>query len=136
MIVNSVIYFIILGNDAIHQLATGRNSSLRFTITPMNGSVASFKIYHQFYIFDEDQNYRLQLANPGNGNLGTSNSNIFSCSISFTDINELLRVYLLRKYQSNTHLKNLIYILFRAMINLYMNIENYCLDNFYKLLYN
>uniref|UniRef100_K1RIL7 Uncharacterized protein n=1 Tax=Magallana gigas TaxID=29159 RepID=K1RIL7_MAGGI len=56
-------------NDAIHQLAIGRNSSLRFTITPMNGSVASFKIYHQFYVFGEDQNYRLQLANPGNGNL-------------------------------------------------------------------
>lgn len=94
LIVNSVIYFIILGNDAIHQLATGRNSSLRLTITPMNGGVASFKIYHQFYVFGEHQKYTLQLANPGNGNLGTSNGNIFSCNISFTDINELLRVYL------------------------------------------
>ncbi|XP_065935400.1 ficolin-1 isoform X1 [Magallana gigas] len=58
-----------IGNDAIHQLAIGRNSSLRVTITPMNSSFVSFKMYHQFYVFGEDQNYRLQVANPGSGSL-------------------------------------------------------------------
>lgn len=70
-------YFIISGNEAIHQLTTGRNSSLRVTITPMDDGVVSFKMYHQFYVFGEDQNYKLQLASPGNGSLGTSNRNIF-----------------------------------------------------------
>lgn len=86
LFVHSVIYFIISGNDAIHQLANGRNSSLLVTITPIKGGFVSFKMYHQFYVFGEDQNYRLQLANPGNGNLGTSNSNIFILNITFTDI--------------------------------------------------
>lgn len=35
----------------------------------MNGSFVSFKMYHQFYVSGEDQNYRLQLAIPGNGTL-------------------------------------------------------------------
>lgn len=77
LFVYSVIYFIISGNDAIHQLANGRNLSLHVTITPLNDSFVSFKTYHQFYVFGEDQNYRLQIANPGNGNLSTSNSNIY-----------------------------------------------------------
>lgn len=72
LIFHSIINFIISGNDAIHQLSTGRNSSLRITITSMNGGFVSFKMYYQFYVFGEDQNYRLQLANPGDGNLGTS----------------------------------------------------------------
>lgn len=58
-----------IGNDVIHQLTNGRNSSLRVTITPMNGGSVSFKMYHQFYVFGEDQNYKLQLAMPGNGTL-------------------------------------------------------------------
>lgn len=58
-----------IGNDAIHQLTNGRNLSLRVTITPMNGGSVSFKMYHQFYVFGEDLNYKLQLAVPGNGNL-------------------------------------------------------------------
>lgn len=61
-----------IGNDAIHQLANGRNLSLHVTITPLNDSFVSFKTYHQFYVFGEDQNYRLQIANPGNGNLRDS----------------------------------------------------------------
>lgn len=86
LIVHSFINFIISGNDAIHQLATGRNSSLRITITPMNGGFVSFKMYHQFYVFGEDQNYRLQLANPGNESLGTLNRNILSLNIHFSQI--------------------------------------------------
>lgn len=58
-----------IGNDAIHQLTNRGNSSLRVTITPVNGGSVSFKMYHQFYVFGENQNYTLQLANPGNGNL-------------------------------------------------------------------
>nr|XP_034321773.1 microfibril-associated glycoprotein 4-like [Crassostrea gigas] len=58
-----------IGNEAIHQLTTGRNSSLYVTITPMDGGVVSFKMYHQFYVFGEDQNYTLQVANPGSGSL-------------------------------------------------------------------
>nr|XP_019922925.2 ficolin-2 [Crassostrea gigas] len=58
-----------IGNDAIHQLTRRRSSSLRVTITPIKGGSASFKMYHQFYVFGEDQNYTLQLVNPGNGNL-------------------------------------------------------------------
>nr|XP_034322128.1 ficolin-2-like isoform X4 [Crassostrea gigas]XP_034322129.1 ficolin-2-like isoform X4 [Crassostrea gigas] len=61
-----------IGNDAIHQLANGRNSSLYVTITPMDGGVVSSKMYRQFYVSGEDQNYRLQLANPGNGSLRDS----------------------------------------------------------------
>lgn len=98
LIVHLIKYFIILGNDAIHQLSTGRNSSLRITITPMNGGFVSFKMYHQFYVSGEDQNYRLQVAKPGNGSLGTSNRNIFSLNINSTDIKELLRVYFKNKY--------------------------------------
>lgn len=59
-----------IGNDAIHQLTFGRNSSLYVTITPMNGSDLSFKMYHQFYLFGEDQNYRIQIGNSGSGNIG------------------------------------------------------------------
>ncbi|XP_065942406.1 microfibril-associated glycoprotein 4-like [Magallana gigas] len=58
-----------IGNDAIHQLTTRRNSSLVVTVTPMNSSLVSLKLYYQFYIDGEDQNYTLQIANPGYGNL-------------------------------------------------------------------
>lgn len=58
-----------IGNDAIHQLAKGRNSSLHVTITQMNSGFVSSKMYHQFYVSGEDQNYTLQVANPGNGSL-------------------------------------------------------------------
>lgn len=98
LIVHLIKYVIISGNDAIHQLSSGRNSSLRITITPMNGGFVSFKMYHQFYVFGEDQNYTLQLANPGNGSLGTSNRNIFSLNIHSTYIKELLRVYFKNNY--------------------------------------
>lgn len=82
LFVNSVyIYFIISGNDAIRQLTFGRNSSLRVTITPMNSSLVSFKMYHQFYVSGEDQNYRIQVANPGSGNIGTSN-HLFQLTVS------------------------------------------------------
>lgn len=40
----------------------------------MDGGVVSFKMYHQFYVFGEDQNYTLQVANPGSGSLGISNN--------------------------------------------------------------
>lgn len=62
-----------IGNDAIRQLTFGRNSSLRVTVTPMDGGVVSFRMYHQFYIDGEDQNYRLQIANPGSGNIPSIN---------------------------------------------------------------
>lgn len=62
-----------IGNDAIRQLTFGRNSSLRVTITPMDGGVVSSRMYHQFYIDGEDQNYRLQIANPGSGNIPSIN---------------------------------------------------------------
>lgn len=39
----------------------------------MDGGDLSFKMYHQFYLFGEDQNYRIKAANPGSGNIGTSN---------------------------------------------------------------
>lgn len=81
----SVKHFIISGNDAIHQLANGRNLSLYVTITPLKDGFVSFKTYNHFYVFGEDQNYTLQLANPGNGNLGTSNSNIFILNITAAD---------------------------------------------------
>lgn len=40
----------------------------------MDGGDLSFKMYHQFYLFGEDQNYKIQVANPGSGNIGTSNN--------------------------------------------------------------
>lgn len=100
LIVHSFINFIISGNDAIHQLANGRNSSLYVTITPMDGGVVSSKMYHQFYVSGEDQNYRLQLANPGNGSLSTSNSNIFTVKRYIKKIARLC-VYFKRKFPSN-----------------------------------
>lgn len=127
LFVNSVyIYFIISGNDAIHQLAIGRNSSLRVTITPMNGGVVSFKIYHQFYVFGEDQNYTLQVANPGSGSLG-----IWNHLLKLTASNYFSFKYL----KKNNLIFDCPYIC-RAIIRLYMNFDNHCYSNIHKLLYN
>ncbi|XP_062603454.1 ryncolin-1-like, partial [Saccostrea cucullata] len=55
-----------IGNDIIHQMSKGRNSSLYVSITLTNGTTL-YELYHQFSISDESDNYRLFLGNqlPG-----------------------------------------------------------------------
>lgn len=55
------------GNDVIHQLTKGTNSSLYVEISPRRDNYTFYQVYRDFSISSEDQKYKLQLANPGNG---------------------------------------------------------------------
>lgn len=57
-----------IGNDVIHQLTMGRNSSLYVSITSTNKTI-SHTVYGQFSVFSEKQNYRLHIADYKNGSL-------------------------------------------------------------------
>ncbi|XP_062585786.1 fibroleukin-like [Saccostrea cucullata] len=58
-----------IGNDVIHQLTKGKNSSLYVSITLRNGTTL-YERYHQFSVSDESDNYRLFLGGPATRNLG------------------------------------------------------------------
>ncbi|XP_061191051.1 fibrinogen-like protein 1 [Saccostrea echinata] len=60
-----------IGNDVIHQLTRGKNSSLYVSITLQNGTTL-YELYHQFSVSDESDNYRLSLGEPATGTLGDS----------------------------------------------------------------
>ncbi|XP_061191066.1 ficolin-2-like [Saccostrea echinata] len=60
-----------IGNDVIHQLTKGSNSSLYVSITLRNGQTL-YELYHQFSISDETDNYKLFLGGPATGSLGDS----------------------------------------------------------------
>ncbi|XP_052708794.1 ficolin-2-like [Crassostrea angulata] len=54
-----------IGNDVIHQLTKGTNSSLYVEISPRRDNYTFYQVYRDFSISSEDQKYKL--ANPGNG---------------------------------------------------------------------
>lgn len=58
------------GNYVIHTLTKGRISTLYITIQMADNAEVLYQIYGQFYVSDEDSNYKLYLADPGNGSLG------------------------------------------------------------------
>lgn len=58
------------GNDVIHTLTKGRISTLYAKIQTADDAEVLYQIYRQFSVSDEDSNYKLYLADPGNGNLG------------------------------------------------------------------
>ncbi|XP_062579576.1 ficolin-2-like [Saccostrea cucullata] len=58
-----------IGNDVIHQLTRGRNSSLYVSITLTNGTKL-YELYNQFSVVDEINKYRLFLGGPATGTLG------------------------------------------------------------------
>ncbi|XP_062576933.1 fibroleukin-like [Saccostrea cucullata] len=58
-----------IGNDVIHQLTKGRNSSLYVSITLTNGTKL-YELYNQFSVADETNNYRLFLGGTATGTLG------------------------------------------------------------------
>ncbi|XP_062585737.1 fibroleukin-like [Saccostrea cucullata] len=60
-----------IGNDVIHQLTMGKNSSLYVSITLSNGSTL-YELYDQFSISDEADKYQLFLSGPVTGTLGDS----------------------------------------------------------------
>lgn len=62
--------FFYSGNDVIHQLTKGRNSSLYVSITSTNKTI-SHTVYGQFSVSSEEQNYSLHIADYKNGSLGT-----------------------------------------------------------------
>lgn len=57
-----------IGNDVIHQLTKGRNSSLYVSITSTNKTI-SHTVYGQFSVSSEEQNYALHIADYKNGSL-------------------------------------------------------------------
>ncbi|XP_062601178.1 microfibril-associated glycoprotein 4-like [Saccostrea cucullata] len=58
-----------IGNDVIHTLTKGRNSSLYVSITLKNGTTL-YERYHLFSVSGESDNYRLYLGGPATGTLG------------------------------------------------------------------
>lgn len=57
-----------IGNDAIHQLTKGRNSSLYISITSTNKTISN-TVYGQFSVSREEQKYKLHIADYENGSL-------------------------------------------------------------------
>ncbi|XP_062590163.1 fibroleukin-like, partial [Saccostrea cucullata] len=57
-----------IGNDVIHQLTKGKNSSLYVSITLSNGTLL-YQLYNQFSIYDEANQYQLFLNGPATGTL-------------------------------------------------------------------
>lgn len=64
---DSLNLIIFSGHDVIHQLTKGTNSSLYVEISPRRDNYTFYQVYRDFSISSEDQKYKLQLANPGNG---------------------------------------------------------------------
>ncbi|XP_061190478.1 ficolin-1-like [Saccostrea echinata] len=62
-------YFPPNGNDVIHRLTKGRNSSLYVSITLQSGKKL-YELYHQFSVSDEANKYKLSLGGPVTGTLG------------------------------------------------------------------
>ncbi|XP_061190526.1 fibroleukin-like [Saccostrea echinata] len=60
-----------VGNDVIHQLTKGHNSSLYVSIILTNGS-SLYELYDRFSVSDETEKYQLFLAGPAMGTLGDS----------------------------------------------------------------
>ncbi|XP_061191062.1 microfibril-associated glycoprotein 4-like [Saccostrea echinata] len=60
-----------IGNDVIHKLTKGRNSSLFVSIALQNGTTL-YELYQQFSVSDESDNYELFLGGPATGTLGDS----------------------------------------------------------------
>ncbi|XP_062576167.1 fibroleukin-like [Saccostrea cucullata] len=60
-----------IGNDVIHQLTKGNNSSLYVSITFWNGT-SLYELYENFAISDETEKYKLFLAGTAEGTLGDS----------------------------------------------------------------
>ncbi|XP_061171273.1 fibroleukin-like [Saccostrea echinata] len=58
-----------IGNDQIHQLTKGNDSSLYVSITLVNGTTL-YELYDRFSVADEAENYRLFLSGPATGTLG------------------------------------------------------------------
>ncbi|XP_062603444.1 microfibril-associated glycoprotein 4-like [Saccostrea cucullata] len=58
-----------IGNDMIHQLTKGKNSSLYISITLRNGTTL-YEHYQEFSVSNESDNYRLFLGGPATGTLG------------------------------------------------------------------
>lgn len=59
----------ISGNDALHQLTKGRNSSLYISIKLKDDTVR-YELYGQFSVSNETDKYRLFLGGPVTGTLG------------------------------------------------------------------
>ncbi|XP_061191100.1 fibroleukin-like [Saccostrea echinata] len=77
-----------IGNDAIHHLTKGKNSSLYVSITLVNGSKLN-ELYAHFSVSDEAALYKLLLAGPATGTLGdrmmdTGSSNTDPSGMNFT----------------------------------------------------
>ncbi|XP_062574947.1 fibrinogen-like protein 1, partial [Saccostrea cucullata] len=60
-----------IGNDVIHQLTKGRNSSLYVSITLQDGTTL-YELYQQFSVSDGRDSYRLYLGGSASGTLGDS----------------------------------------------------------------
>ncbi|XP_062573254.1 fibroleukin-like [Saccostrea cucullata] len=58
-----------IGNDVIHLLTKGNNSSLYVSITIQNGA-SLYELYEKFAISDETEKYKLFLAGTAEGTLG------------------------------------------------------------------
>ncbi|XP_062603860.1 fibroleukin-like [Saccostrea cucullata] len=58
-----------IGNDMIHQLTKGNNTSLYVSITLQDG-ITLYERYQQFFVSEESDKYRLYLGGPTTGTLG------------------------------------------------------------------
>ncbi|XP_062572629.1 fibroleukin-like [Saccostrea cucullata] len=72
-----------IGNDAIHQLTKGNDSSLYVTIKLRDGRTL-YELYDRFLVSSETENYQLFLGGPASGTLGDgmlhTQDNIFDLS--------------------------------------------------------
>ncbi|XP_061170836.1 fibroleukin-like [Saccostrea echinata] len=68
-----------IGNDVIHQLTKGNDSSLYVSITLVNGR-RLYEFYDQFLVSCEMENYQLSLAGNASGTLGIWKSRICTSS--------------------------------------------------------
>lgn len=60
-----------IGNEVIHQLTKGNDSSLYLSIT-LNNSTTMYEMYEKFSVSDETSKYRLFLGGAATGTLGDS----------------------------------------------------------------
>ncbi|XP_062609690.1 microfibril-associated glycoprotein 4-like isoform X7 [Saccostrea cucullata] len=72
-----------IGNDVIHQLTKGRNSSLYVAVTLTNGTKL-YELYNQFSVADETNKYRLFLGGQASGTLGDSMRSYDLSGMSFS----------------------------------------------------
>ncbi|XP_061177582.1 fibroleukin-like [Saccostrea echinata] len=66
-----------IGNDVIHQLTKGNDSSLYVSITQVDGTTL-FELYGRFSVSDEAENYQLFMDGPAIGTLGDRMLNVSS----------------------------------------------------------